>query len=71
VLCMKTIFQMPACFWRKADSSHFWLTVPALQLAKRRFLSIALHVMERLPKVTGLPLSYLGRPRRIGVSLVK
>src|SRR5258708_33641583 len=23
VLCMKTIFQMPACFWRKADSSHF------------------------------------------------
>jgi hypothetical protein len=27
-LCMKTIFQMPPCFWRKADSSHFWLTVP-------------------------------------------
>jgi hypothetical protein len=28
VLCMKTIFQTPACFWRKADSSQFWFTVP-------------------------------------------
>jgi len=28
VLCMKTIFQMPACFCRKADSNHFWLVVP-------------------------------------------
>jgi hypothetical protein len=28
VLCMKTIFQAPACFWRKADSSQFWLTMP-------------------------------------------
>jgi hypothetical protein len=25
---MKMIFQMPACFWRKADSSHFCFTVP-------------------------------------------
>jgi hypothetical protein len=25
---MKTIFQIPDCFWRKADSCHFWLTVP-------------------------------------------
>ena len=25
---MKTILQIPDCFWRKADSSHFWLTVP-------------------------------------------
>lgn len=23
VLCMKTIFQIPACFCRKADSNHF------------------------------------------------
>jgi hypothetical protein len=29
VLCMKTIFHTPACFWRKADSSQFWFTVPA------------------------------------------
>jgi hypothetical protein len=28
VLCRKTIFQTPACFWRNADSSHFWLVVP-------------------------------------------
>jgi hypothetical protein len=25
---MKTIFEMPACFCKKADSSHFWLVVP-------------------------------------------
>jgi hypothetical protein len=28
VLCMKTIFQMPPCLRRKADSNHFWLVVP-------------------------------------------
>ncbi len=28
VLCMKTIFQAPACFRRKADSNQFWFTVP-------------------------------------------
>jgi hypothetical protein len=28
VLCMKTIFQTPACFSRKADSSQLRFTVP-------------------------------------------
>jgi len=28
VLCMKMIFQFPACFSRKADSNHFWFVVP-------------------------------------------
>jgi hypothetical protein len=28
VLCMKTIFQVPDCFSKKADSSQFWFTVP-------------------------------------------
>jgi hypothetical protein len=25
---MKTIFQVPDCFSKKADSSQFWFTVP-------------------------------------------
>jgi hypothetical protein len=28
VLCMNTIFQLPACFLRKADSSQFCFVVP-------------------------------------------
>jgi hypothetical protein len=28
VLCMKTIFQAPACFCRKANSNQFWFTAP-------------------------------------------
>jgi hypothetical protein len=38
VLCMKTIFQLPACFCKKADSNHCWFTVPEASVILPRLM---------------------------------
>jgi hypothetical protein len=35
---MKTIFQLPACFCKKADSTHCWFTVPEASVMLLRLM---------------------------------
>lgn len=47
---MKTIFQAPACFWRKADSSQFSLTVPEASVTLPSWVA-ALTMHARKPSI--------------------
>jgi len=62
VLCMNTIFQLPACFSRNADSSHFWFMVPDESV----ILPLLVYAIQAVLQLTWTSGS-VTCPRRVGL----